>query len=162
VQTNTIERTAVEAMHNRAKQLVLTQAWLGKPDGLRFAQGVMSSLEGLLHSEMPACFANRDASLGGYQPTAGFEAAWSALPVGAKNFTLAEAQEFLRAQGVELSTDALALLHVNAVGDLKNGVLTPVDLDNEHDAATADVNDSSSLHVSPCVNDGIVVQAAKE
>lgn len=40
--TNHIERRVVEASLNRAKQLVLTQAWLGKAVGLRFAQGALS------------------------------------------------------------------------------------------------------------------------
>lgn len=104
----TIDRSAVEAMHNRAKQLVLTQAWLGKAGGLSFAQGALGAYAGLLNSEGAAFGAARDASLGGYQPLAGFEAAWAALPASAKHFTLAKMQEFLRAHGVEVAPDAVA------------------------------------------------------
>lgn len=149
MQTSQIERGAVEAMHNRAKQRLLTQAWLGKADGLRFAQGALSELGALLNSKGPAFVAARDASMGGYQPLAGFEAAWAALPINAKNFTVAEVQEFLRFHGVKPAPDAVSNLRIDAIGDLENGKVSAVDLDDEHDAARAESDDGAGLHWAP-------------
>ena len=148
----TIDRASVEAMYNRAKSLVLTQAWLGKAGGLQFAQGALSELGALLNSTGPAFAAKRDASEGGYRPFAGFEAAWSALPVGAKDFTLVEMQEFLRTQGIEISSDAVSNGNIDAVGNLKNSEVAAVNGHDEHGAARADLDDGSGLHsASPVV-----------
>jgi hypothetical protein len=123
MQTTTIDRREVEAMHNRAKQLVLTQAWLGKGEGLRFAQGMLSAFQSLTDCSGSQFAAQRDASMGGYRPLAGFEAAWAALPVDAKNLSLVQIQQFLVAHGVELSTDALSNSNVNAVSDLDHTIV---------------------------------------
>lgn len=151
MQTTAIDRSAVEAMHNRAKQLVLIQALLNKADGLRFAQGAMSELGALLTCSGPSFAAGRDASMGGYQPLAGFETAWAALPDGAKNFTLSEVQEFLRAHGIEVSTDAITDRQVNGVNQLKNRIVTAINGHDEHHSASTDLNNGSGLHATTSV-----------
>lgn len=153
-----IERSAVQAMHNRAKQLVLTQAWLGKAEGLRFAQGALSALHSIIEGLGAPFAAQRDASMGGYRALAGFEAAWAALPVGAKNFTLVEAQEFLSAHGVEVATDALANSKVDTVSNLEDGMVPAINGNDEHDSTRADVGDGSGLHDSPFLDHAIVAQ----
>jgi hypothetical protein len=158
MQLDPIPHAAIVALHNRAKQLVLTQAWLGRAEGLRFAQGALSQLSDLLFSNGPACVAQRDASLGGYKPLAGFEAAWATLPVNAKNLTLAEVREFLVAQGVELSADAIPHFQADAVEQLKDDMVAVVNTHNEHDSASADLGNGSGLHSSSLMNAAIVAQ----
>lgn len=156
--TNQIERRVVEASLNRAKQLVLTQAWLGKAVGLRFAQGALSELNALLHSTGPTFAANQDDSFGGYQPLAGFEAAWACFPIDAKNLSLAEVQQFLALHGVELSCDAFANMQNDGVTKFKGREVAPVNLNNEHGAARTDLNDGAGLHDASCIETGIVLQ----
>lgn len=160
MQTQTIERREVEALRNRAKQLILTQAWLGKTEGLRFAQGSFSALQSLLDSDGESYLADRDDSLGGYQPLAGFEAAWASFPIGAKNLSLSEVQEFLALQGVELSADAVTNMQVNSGADLKGREVAPFDLHDEHGLTRADLDDGSSLHGVSSVETSIVKAAA--
>lgn len=142
-----IDRGAVQALHDRAKQLVLTMGCLGKSKELSFAQGALCELSALLKSEAPGFLAQRAALMGGYQPLAGFEAAWAALPEGAERYTLAEVQQFLTSHGVEISADAIT--HGNfyaASGFEYDKVSSVVDIHNEHDAAQADLNDDAGLH----------------
>lgn len=141
----TIDRSAVEAMHNRARQLVLTCGYLGNAQNLRFAQGCLSSLSYLLDGG-GVFLATRDASIGGYQPVTGFEAAWAALPVSAKNFSLAEVQELLRVNGVELSPDAVTDSQISAVRQLKDREVAAVNLDDEHPLLCVDPNNGAGLH----------------
>ena len=151
----TIDRSAVLAMHNRARQLVLTCAFLGNPQNLRFAQGCLSSLQSVL-DERGAFIAARDESIGGYEPATGFEAAWAALPVSAKNFSLAEMQEFLRCHGVEISLDLVPGGQIDAVLQFKNGEFTPFNLNKEETVARVESDDGAGLHAAPLV----VVDAA--
>lgn len=155
----TITVAAVQALHNRAKQLVLTMAWLGKAPELRFAQGSLSALASLLDDADQAVLVERDASLGGYQPLAGFEAAWAALPISVKNLTLPQVREFLSLHGVEPSTDAVAHSQLDATGGLEDSKLaTVVDVNNEHGAARADLHDGASLHDATSDEPAIVAQ----
>ena len=148
----TIDRASVEAMYNRARQLMLTCAALSNAKSLGFAQGSFNALRGILQSEYPARAAKNDASVGGYQPLAGFEAAWAALPVGAERFTLAQMQEFLRTNGVEISAYSVPTSKLNTVEQLKNDEVSALNSHDEHGAARADLDDGSGLHgASPVV-----------
>lgn len=159
--TTPIPRAAVQAMADRAKQLVLTTAWIGNADNLRFAQGSLGALTSLLQVPSAAEFlARRDASVGGYQPATGFQAAWAALPVGAKNFTLVEVQEFLRSHGVQVTPHPVANSHIDTVRNLKNSEVPPIDLNDKHDAARADVNNGSGLHTAAPVVDATILPPA--
>ena len=153
----TIDRNEVQALYNRAKQLVLTMGCLGKAKELSFAQGAMCELGALLNSEAPGFAAQRDASMGGYQPLAGFEAAWAALPVGAERYTLGEVQQFLAGYGVEVSPDAVIYGNFYVAKTLKGGVLPMVNSHDEHGAARADLDDGAGLHESPCVVEPTIV-----
>jgi hypothetical protein len=158
VNRKTVDRSEVQALHNRAKQLVLTMGWLGKAKELSFAQGAMCELGGLLGSKAPGFLAQRDASMGGYLPQTGFEAAWAALPAGAERYTLAEVQQFLAGYGIEVSTDAVTHGNFYAATGLEHGKVSSVaDIHNEHDAARADLDDGSGFHSAPCVVEPTIV-----
>lgn len=155
----TVTVAAVQALHNRAKQLVLTMGWLGKAKELSFAQGALCELSALLDSDGPDFLAQRDASMGGYRPSTGFEAAWAGLPENAKRFTLAEVQQFLRSFGVEVSPDAVTYGNTYAATGLEGGkVAAAFDVHNEHDAARADLHDGASLHIAASDGANIVAE----
>jgi len=136
---------AISAMRNRAAQLVLTKAWLGKADQMHFAQGSLKALDDLLnHFETCEFAAQRDALMGGYQPLGGFEAAWAALPEGLEYLTMAQVQQFLQSYAVEFPLDNVAHSQLNAALRLKDGKVPAVDLHDEHGAARADLNDLAS------------------
>lgn len=112
---STPSRAAITAMRNRAAQTVLVTAHQGKAHQFVFAQGMLKALNSLLNRPEPAKFAAvRDASMGGYQPLTGFEAAWAALPVCMESLSLVEVQQFLTAQGVQIATDAVANSQLDA------------------------------------------------
>lgn len=156
--TQHIERSHAVAMLNRAKQLVLTQALLNKPDGLLYAQGALGALQAITEEGGGAFVAHRDALLGGYKPLAGFEAAWAALPVDAKHLSLADMREFLTLHGIELAADPISNGNVDGVSQLENGVITAVDLHDEHDAARAYLNHCAGVHANPLGKTAIVVE----
>lgn len=148
----------VEALLNRSKQLVLTQAWLGLPHGLAAAQGAFGELFALLNSYGPAHLAEQDFLMGGYQPLAGFQAAWAALPIDAKYFSMAEMQEFLRAHGVEVPHDAVGQGNVHIAGQFKNSVIATVNGHDEHGTLGAELDDGSGLQSGAPVGAAIVQQ----
>ena len=141
-----IDREIVEALCNRAKQLVLTSAYLCNAENLRFAQGSLNALKAVLAPTYSHMLARRDALLGGYQAPAGFEAAWAALPVDAERLTLVQVQEFLRSHGLQVPADAVTDPEFNAVTKLHSGKGAVVNGHDEHDAAWTDLDDGSRLH----------------
>lgn len=144
-----IDRAAVEAFCNRAKQLVLTSAYLGNAENLLFAQGCLNALKSVLSPTSSHMLARRDASLGGYQALAGFEGAWAALPVDAERLSLGQVQEFLRSHGVQVATDSVTDTQFNAVAKLHCGKCTVVNGNNEHGAARTELDDGAGLHGAP-------------
>lgn len=144
-----IDRAAVEAFCNRAKQLVLTSAYLGSAENLLFAQGCLNALKSVLSPTSSHMLARRDASLGGYQALAGFEAAWAALPIDAERLSMVQVQEFLRSHGVQVATDSVTDTQFNAVAKLQDAVGAVVKLDDKHAVAAIDVQDGCVLHMAP-------------
>lgn len=151
MQTTAIDRSAVEAMHNRAKELVLTNGLIGDAQSLRFAQGWLDVTSCLLRGKTAPLAAQLDASIGGYQPLAIFKAAWPALPDSAKNFTLAQMQEFLVAHGAEVSTKAVAYGQFHEVNALEDAKVSVVDGNDEMRAVAANLNNGSGLHAAASV-----------
>lgn len=147
---------AVVAMYNRARQLVLTCGALGNAEGLIFAQGSLNTLRSILETSGATFAARRDASMGGYQPLAGFEAAWAALPIDVERFTLTQVQEFLGLHGVEISADAVTDSKLDAVEQFKDGAVSVVNGHDEHDAARADLGDGAGEHGESLIVDEVV------
>lgn len=151
-----IPRANVLAMYNRAKGLALSAAWLGKADNLRFGQGGMNFLDALLRDVGATHAAARDASNGGYIPSAGIEAAWAALPKRAEDFSLAQMQQFLGAHGIELAPDAVTRCNLDGVVDLEDREFTTVNVQDEKTAPGIDVRNCANQHSAPLVQTPIV------
>ena len=147
MQTTAIDRSAVEAMHNLCKHMLLIGAWSGREYNLAFAQGGLNALRALA-TGAGQTGADLHASRGGYKPSALFDGVWSKLPNGIERFTLREVQEFLVANGVQLATDSVTNLGTGSVEYFKYEVFPAIDCHDEHDAARADLDDGSGLHSS--------------
>lgn len=156
-----IPRANVLAMYNRAKGLALSAAWLGKADNLRFGQGGMNFLDALLRDVGAThAAAARDASNGGYIPSAGIEAAWAALPKRAENSSLAQMQKFLAAHGIELAPDAVTRCNLDGVVDLEDHEFTTVNVHDEQPTPGIDVRNGTNQHSDPLVQNPIVKAGA--
>lgn len=137
---------AITALAHRARLLILTGAWLGKERNVALGQGALNHLRALANGVGQKA-ADNDASAGGYQPPALFERAWPRLPVDIEYLTMAEVQEFLRAQGIELAADAVAHSQLDGVVQLEDGKLPGVVANDEHGATRADLADGSGVVV---------------
>lgn len=152
-----IERREIEALLNPAKTMLFGNAVVGNAANVRYAQAYINALQSVLDGTGKR-YADFFDSKGGYEAAASFKGAWSPLPEGIKNFTLVQVQEFLTRHGVEVAADTVTNSQVNAVGKLKNNVLTVVNRNDEHDAARADLNDGASVHGASLVDAAIVAQ----
>ena len=137
---------AIEALLNRAKHVLLIGAWLGKPENVTFAKGSINSLEALQRGVGDKAAA-KDASMGGYLPSADLQAAWAALPVDIEKLSFTEVQEFLRLHGLQVPFDPVADGDLDAVEQLEDAPIAVVHLDDEHGPARAELNDGASGHV---------------
>lgn len=87
----------------------------------RFWQGYLNALHGI-SSGHAAMAAQVDAQRSGYEPPAYLQAAFAALPNRVESATLAEVQEFLAAQGVQLTgDDGSCGVHAGSLGGFENG-----------------------------------------
>lgn len=155
---------AVTALLNRSKSLLLTQAWLNKPEGVARAQGAINTLKAL-QGNAAQMAANKDAaSEGGYQVCAVFQAAWPALPVDIEYLSMAQVQDFLALHGIKLAADTVANTNIDGVNQLQDHIVAAVDVYDKHDVAPADVGDGTGCHSRSLVmavdvqRDGIVTK----
>jgi len=144
---------AIEALINVHKNAILLGALLGNIRHLAHAQGGIKALQALQRGAGDSA-AKLHHSLGGYQPLASLQTAWAALPVGIENYTLAQVQEFLRSQGIEIATDPVSNGQVNGVQQLEHDELPIVYLDDEHHAAPADLGNGAITHGSSVLQGG--------
>jgi hypothetical protein len=98
-----INEASRQAMLARYQGMLLIGAWLGKAHNVSFAQGAINALKWVNESSSADFAATTDALAGGYHPPACLQAAWACLPVGLESFSLAQVQQFLTAQGVEMA-----------------------------------------------------------
>jgi hypothetical protein len=144
--TNAVSHAAIKAELNLVKRMLFLNALVGNQSLVTLAQAIISTLNSLLNGKADQALAFHTLK-GGYYVPASWQAAWAALPVGIENYTLAQVQEFLRVNGVQLAADDVADFDVDAIGRLEDGKVTALDLHNEHDALAADLHDGAGLHV---------------
>ena len=150
---------AIQAMHNRYKCSMLVWAARGWNEEFCRTRGMAQALHDLIyHPDGAAFVANADASMGGYNPLGGFEAAWAALPEGFERFTFSQVQELLTATGTKWPDNEFSDRQLDAAAQLENHKVASVKTDNEHSALGAELNDGALLHVAPCVVSGIVTE----
>ena len=142
-----IPREAAQALLNRAITGLLFSASINAPDRAQFWRGSINALRGVLDTERANFMARKDASCA-YQPPAGLEAAWAALPDNIERLSFAEVQQFLAAQGVQITTHTIANSQVDAVLQFKDREVATVNLNDEHAAHAVDVSDGSK-HAEP-------------
>lgn len=142
-----ITEDGVRSLLNSAKTMLFGAALFGNTRSLVWAQASMKTLNALLNGSAQR-HAEFSRSKGGYEVPAIFQGAWPVLPDGIENFTMVEVQQFFRSHGVKIAFDAVADSKLDAVIQLEDGALTSINSHNEHDAALADLDDGSGLHVA--------------
>lgn len=139
-------QAAITALLNRAQALLLTQAWLGKPEGVAFARGSINALKSL-QSGRGELWAAKDANLKlGYEVNTYLQRAWPGLPEGLERLTMAEVQQHLCSKGIELAADTVAHRDIDGIAKLENDAITLVNADDEHDAARTEVGNGTGAH----------------
>ena len=157
--TQEIPRAHVAALLNRAHSGMLMAALADRPVGFvgwRSYAKALADLESFHGQQLAA----KDARSGGYQPTSCLQAAWASLPEGIERMPLAEVQQFLTSQGVEIPAETVPALKVNAVEQLDDNEVAAVNLNHEHAPAMVDVNDGTSGHERSFEVCGVDVQRA--
>lgn len=155
MQTTTTE--GLQALRNRAIHGVLVGAWLGKPGNVAFFQGVLNGLT-QIERGMAQRAAEKDRDLGGYQPVAGLQGAWATLPTGIERLTMAEVQQHLSAQGVELAADAVAHGDFDAVLQVEECMVPAINVHDEAQPPSVDLHNGSALHSLPSLEVATVAQ----
>lgn len=157
-----VPMSAIQAEHNRYTCSMLMAVAYGNEEYYHYFRGMARATEDMIkHASGSIYAANRDASMGGYQPLGGFESAWSAwmaLSIGFENSSLADVKQILTAHGAKWPSDDVADSELDAVAQLKGNEVAAVNADDEIAALTADLNDGALLHGAPCVVSSIVAQ----
>ena len=86
----------------------------------------------------------REIASSGYEPPACLQRAWTALPESIERLTLPEVQQFLAAQGVEITRDHVSDRQFKTVLQTESGKVPAADLNDEHPAAGVDVGDDAA------------------
>ena len=94
----------IATLRNRAIAGLLFSAGATHPEQFLFWRGY---LKALLDLSRPSAGKPtlREIASGGYEPPACLQRAWTALPESIERLTLPEVQQFLAAQGVEITRD---------------------------------------------------------
>ena len=104
--------------------------------------------------------AAKDSKSGGYEPASCLQAAWTRLPVGIELLTLADVQQFLTTQGVQISAETVPALQLDAAQQFNGNAVAVINANHEHAPAVIDVNDGASGHKKSLEAFGIDVQSA--
>lgn len=155
--SETVTRDAVQALLNLSTQGQLICAATNKPLAYLQHQAAAKALRGLLDGAGQQA-AELHASRGGYQPAACLQTAWTRLPEGVERFTLAQVQQFLVAQGVEVTTDVISHGRLMTGHQLEDCEISTTYLDDQEAAARVVIDDCSSLHGMSSSETDMVVQ----
>jgi hypothetical protein len=120
----------------RARMGALFAAAWGNAARFNVFQTMARTLADLLNGSYQYA-AVKDASRP-YEPPSGFEAAWAALPVSPEVLSMADMQQFLRGQGVDVAGDEVTELDVDACKQLKDDEFAAFRAQQEHAGAAVD------------------------
>lgn len=120
----------------RARMGALLAAASGQAESFKVFQTMAGTLAELVRGNY-RFVALKDQSIP-YQAPGAFEAAWAALPVGPEAMSLADMQQFLRGQGVEVAGDDITGLDVRAAEQFERDELAALTAQQEHPGAAVD------------------------
>ena len=151
-------QAVIQALRNRAHSGMLIAAVASEPAsfiGWRAYAKALADLQSPAGQKLAA----KDAQSGGYEPAGCLKAAWTRLPVDIETLAMAEVQEFLTAQGVQIPLDAVPALQVDAVEQFDSHTVAVINPNDKHAPAVVDLNDGSSNHGASLVM-GVDVQVS--
>jgi hypothetical protein len=145
--TNTPAQLAALALRRRALTGIVAAGLQGNTSNLRFWQGITAAADDIISGRADQLAAIDAAAALANERQTRLKAAVAALPVSAKNLSMAEVQQILAAQGVELSPDLVANGNLGAGEVLENDIpAVVVDAHNKHAAARVDMGHSAGQH----------------
>lgn len=142
-----LETGHLEALRLRSMTGMLHSAQISHHGRFSFWQGYTKALADALADEGRS-MAAKDA-LSGYEPPTHLKAAWAALPVRLEALAIADVQQLLTAQGVEVAAQRVADFNVQRGKQLEDAEVATVKLDDEHATAVVDGDDGTCLHGGP-------------
>jgi hypothetical protein len=151
----------IRALMNLCQTGMFLNAMSNSELAFAFHKGAFRALHSLVQGSGKKALAFNN-SKGGYPQQAVFKGAWSPLPNGFENFTLAEVAQHLRAHGIKFSDEPVSDLQSNAVVKLEQHVSTGFDGHDEHGSVSADVGNSSVKHDASHLNRAIVQQGGAQ
>jgi hypothetical protein len=140
---STNECECIATLRNRAVTGLLFSASTTRPEQFLFWRGYLKALLDLSrpNAGKPTL---REIASGGYEPPAFLQRAWTALPERIERLTLPEVQQFLAAQGVEITRDHVSDRQFKTVLQTEGGEVTATDLNDEHPGSRVDVGDDAA------------------
>lgn len=154
--------SAIQADLNRYTCSMLMAVAYDLEEYYHYFRGMARATQELIEHTSGAIYAaNKDASMGGYQPLGGFERAWSAwgaLSIGYENPSLADVKQILTAHGAEWPSDDISNNQLDTVAQLKGNEVAAVNANDEIATLGAELNEGALLHIAPCVVSGIVTE----
>jgi len=138
-----MDANVIDTLRNRAIAGLLFGAAVNHPEQFLLWKGYLKALLDLSrpNAGKPTL---REVASGGYQPPACLQRAWAALPECIERFSLTEVQQFLAAQGLEITRDHVSDRQFKAVLQTENRKVTAVDLDDEHAVPVVDMGDDAT------------------
>lgn len=153
-----IDRKTVESMQQRGRtrmvQAVFYESGLGDPERMYdFWRGFAFGAKALLDGSAQVMASHDQAT----QLEGVVQAALTALPDDIEGLSLSEMKRLVASQGIDIASDVIPNLNVDAVVQLQNGMRTAGELDDKHAVAAIDVQDGGVLHYSPFVTETCIV-----
>lgn len=140
-----MDANVIATLRNRAVTGLLFSAGTTHPEQFLIWRGYLKALLDLSRPNAGRLTLREIASAsGGYEPPAFLQRAWSALPERVEHLTLSEVQQFLAAQGIEITRDHVSDRQLKTVLQTESGEVTAADLNDEHPVARVDVGDDAT------------------
>lgn len=140
---------AATALQRRARLGIVAAAAANNPYNLRYWQGCAGAAADMLNGRADQMAAKDAAASSANQPQTGLQAAVAALPERAEQLTMAEVQQILTAQGVEIASDLVAELDIRTGEVFKHRELPGiVDTHDEHAATRVEMGHCACGHGS--------------
>lgn len=138
-------RTQAQALQNRGRLGIVFAASTRNAHQLEFWKGYTEAASNLM-SGTGSLAAAKDAELPKYDAQTSLQAAVARLPERTKHLTLVQVRQILAANGIDVTSDAVAHRDISTGEVLEHRVLTRVGAQDEHPIARVHMRDDSDSH----------------
>lgn len=145
---------ALDALRNRARMRLLSNALNEHPNApahFAAAQGYAQALFEVARGAGRK-LAERDAALGGYQPSSAFARAFALFADDIHCLSRAEIAQRVAAAGIDVATEPVSYVDVISTGQAEHGEVSAVNAHDEHAAPRVVVGDGAGGHDGSVAN----------